>query len=283
LLVWNIDANLHFDVQQMIVDFFNTLIEFGIGYFWLFMFLVLALVAEIGFQLGQRKSAVTRSAGKEPPGISALTGGMLGLVAFTLALTLSFAQTRFEARRAATLEEANAIGTAWLRTDLAGEAGKPMAAELVEYARYRLTYLKAGTEKAAAASLKKTGALQTQIWQQAVKIANATPTPPIAALLSSLNDAFDASLVQRYATESRVPTATSLMLLAGAMLSVGALGYQLGLAGSRQAVLALLLFFMLSGGMVLVIDFSRPRAGLTRMDATPLIWTLDSMTPATPH
>jgi hypothetical protein len=65
--------------------------------------------------------------------------------------------------------------------------------------------------------------------------------------VSSLNDMFDASLVQRYSMEGREPAETMLVLLAGAMLAVGALGYQMGLGGRRQLVLAVLLLLMRSG------------------------------------
>lgn len=65
-----------------------------------------------------------------------------------------------------------------------------------------------------------------------------------------------------------------LVLLAGAMLAVGALGYQMGLAGRRHLVLALLLLLMMSGAMVMIIDFNRARLGLTRINPAPLVWTI---------
>jgi hypothetical protein len=70
------------------------------------------------------------------------------------------------------------------------------------------------------------------------------------------------------------------MLLGGTVLTVGAVSYQLGISAIDKRCLGLSLLLMLSGGMVLVIDFNRPRRGLTRIDATPLIWTLHGMTPA---
>lgn len=52
---------------------------------------------------------------------------MLGLLAFVLALTLSYSTARFSERRQATLNEANAIGTAFLR---ASAIGSPQAVEV---------------------------------------------------------------------------------------------------------------------------------------------------------
>jgi hypothetical protein len=75
-----------------------------------------------------------------------------------------------------------------------------------------------------------------------------------ASVVASLNDMFDASLAQRYAIESLVPVETSMILLLGALLTVGALGYQMGFAGHGQFVLALLPLSMLSGSMVLIVE-----------------------------
>jgi hypothetical protein len=74
-----------------------------------------------------------------------------------------------------------------------------------------------------------------------------------------------------------------LVLLAGAMLAVGALGYQMGLGGRRQLVLAVLLLLMMSGAMVMIIDFNRPRLGLTRINPAPLVWTIQGFGSAPPR
>ena len=108
------------------------------------------------------------------------------------------------------------------------------------------------------------------------------PPPLASAFVSSLDDVFDSSLVQRYAMESHAPTETMLTLLIGAMFAVSALGYQMGLAGRRHPVLVLLLLFMVSGAMILIIDFNRPRTGLTRVNPAPLVWTIQGFAPAVP-
>lgn len=121
---------------------------------------------------------------------------MLGLMAFTLALTISFAQDRFESRRHATLDEANTIGTARLRTGLAGPSGKSIGALIEEYALGRLSYLVALSPNAAAEALARTtNTLQTKIWQRALMLDHRC----WPRLSYPLNDMFDASLVQRYA------------------------------------------------------------------------------------
>lgn len=263
----------------MIVQLLTDAIELGIGWFGLLVFVLVTLVAELGFRLGDLRRRRRAPPDKEISGLGTLTAGMLGLMAFMLALTISFSQDRFEARRHTTVLEANAIGTVWLRTDLAGEAGRPLAALVEQYARLRQGYLEAPGHARQIALLASTAELQGRIWRDAMALAPTIPPPFATSLVTAINDMFDASLSQRYAIESRPPIETSLMLLLGAMLTVGGLGYQMGLTGYRHLVLALLLLAMLTGGIMLIVDFSRPRLGFTQIDTRPLIWTIQGFTP----
>ena len=243
------------------------------------LFVMLAIVAEAGFRIGRRHALRRPPGDREMSGISALTGGMLGLMAFVLAVTIGFAQDRFEARRVTTLTEANTIGTAWLRTNLAGPAGKPLADLIEDYTRVRLSYIRETPPDAIDAALARTNTLQSEIWARALKLLPDMQPPLAASLIASLNDMFDANLSQRFALESRVPLETMLGLLAGATLAIGALGFQVGLTGKRHPLLGALLIGMLTGGMLLVVDLSRARLGFMRVDTAPLDWTLQGFAP----
>jgi hypothetical protein len=70
-----------------------------------------------------------------------------------------------------------------------------------------------------------------------------------------------------------------LGLYFGSLLSIGALGYQFGLAGKRQIVLSSLLLLMWSGGMLLVVDLNLPRTGHIAADVAPLDWTIQGFQP----
>ncbi len=83
----------------------------------LLLFLAEIVAYAAGYRLGARH---VRDTTFQPEGISVVVGGLLGLLAFVLALTLSFAAARFDERRAGSLTEANAIGTAWLRAEAIG-------------------------------------------------------------------------------------------------------------------------------------------------------------------
>ena len=66
---------------------------------------------------------VRRQADREPDGpLGAMVGAIMGLLALLLGFTFALADDRFEARKQLVLEEANAIGTTWLRAGLLPEA-----------------------------------------------------------------------------------------------------------------------------------------------------------------
>jgi hypothetical protein len=89
--------------------------------------------SEIGRLLGVRAS------GRGGDDVSTLEGAVLGLLALMIGFTFAMALTRFEARRDAVLNEANAIGTTALRARL---LPAPHSAEalksLREYVKIRL-------------------------------------------------------------------------------------------------------------------------------------------------
>jgi hypothetical protein len=205
----------------MILRLLKDVTDLGVRAFGLFVLVLLMVVGEIGFQTGRRRPAKVPPPDNEMAGISTLITGMLALMAFTLALTISFAQDRFETRRHAMLSEANTIGTAWLRAGLAGAPGRPIAALIEDHARARLAYVEAITAIGAATAIGETNRLQGQIWQRTLPVLQGMPAPLAGVLVSSLNDMFDANLAERWAFESRVPTETQLTLLVGAMLAIG--------------------------------------------------------------
>jgi len=260
---------------QMLEDPITMLLEVGLGWVGLVLFVALLLASEIGYQLGVRRAHGMGTDDRTLSAVSTLSGAMLGLVAFLLALTLNFAENRYETRRLEVVHEANAIGTAWLRARLVGGTeGDAIAGMISDYTRVRLEYSTTEGQERAADLSQRTSNLQTEIWQMLAPAARSNPTPVMATLVVSLNDMFDASLVQHFAFVSRVPSSVSWMLLFGSMLAMGAMGYQFGQAGRRQVVLTGLLLLMWTGALVLTIDFNEPRIGLLRVDTQPLIWTL---------
>jgi hypothetical protein len=137
-----------------------------------------------------------------------LSPGMLGLLAFVLALTLSFANARFGERVEGTLTEANAIGTAWLRAQAIGHVRGPEIAKLLEeYTRVRRDFVSEGQDQSTLDELnQRTNALQSKIWRHMAAILREQPNAASASLMAALNDAFDQATAERFAYYLRLPT-----------------------------------------------------------------------------
>jgi hypothetical protein len=101
-------------------------------------------------------------------------------------------------------------------------------------------------------------------------------------LITALIEMSDEALAQRFAFDSRVPPTLTWMLLLGALLAMGAMGYQFGLAGARHPVLVSLLLAMWTGGMALIMDLNQPRLGSIRVDPAPLVWTIQGFAAPSP-
>src|SRR5450432_3459290 len=113
------------------------------------MFLAMLLLLETGRRLGARRLASDPEAAKS--GSGAVEGAVFGLMGLLIAFTFSGAATRFDTRRALVVEEANDIGTAWLRLDLLPAiAQPPLREKFHEYVDTRLAVYRKLPDLAAA-------------------------------------------------------------------------------------------------------------------------------------
>jgi hypothetical protein len=243
--------------------------------------LLLVAVTEIGYRIGRR--AFRRRSADETTraGIGFIVGGILGLLAFLLGITLSLADGRHDERRGVVLNEANAIGTAWLRAGvIGGEEGARMQRLLVDYTEVRIHVYRDLRTRADGDRLDaETAALQTALWQTATEVARAHPTAISGLMLSALNEMFDLSMTQkRYFTE-RVPPHILRLLMWTSIIAVGAMGYHFGTTGMRQLVMSTLLLVLWASAIVLIVDINRPRQGTVIVSHAPLEWTLESFGP----
>jgi hypothetical protein len=241
--------------------------------FSLLLFVVQLAAQELGYLLGARHRA--HMTGKAE-GVGVIVGGMLGLLAFVLALTLSFSNTRFNERRAGSLAEANAINTAWLRAEAIGDPrGAAITDLLVQYTELRIDFIRAGRDPTVLNQLNQSSdAMQKKMWGYMTGIVRATPTPVAAALQGSLNDVFNASTAERFAYAFTMPPQLFWLLIGLVLLSMAALGYQLGLANASTRPLVILLTAMWTIIVVDILDLSAPRIGEFRTSTAVYQWTL---------
>ncbi|MGG5817515.1 hypothetical protein [Falsiroseomonas sp. HW251] len=247
----------------------------GITAFAVVVFAVLMAGYYVGVALGARRGP--RASASEADNVSPVVTGMLGLLAFSLALTLNMAQGRFDARRAAALAESNAIGTAWLRAKAIGHPrGEAIARGFENYLRLRLDYVQAGPRQAGLTDIAdRTNAAQGLIWGHVAAIVRERSDPVAAALQASVNDAFDSSTTQRWAFADPMPEEILLLLLAMSVVSISALGYQISLRARWLPFASAMLIAMWTATIALTVDLSQPRFGSIGLDPRVYQWTLN--------
>lgn len=241
--------------------------------FVILLFALQVVARELGYWLGRRQRERNQGHGE---GVGILVGAVLGLLAFTLALTLSFANTRFAERRAGTLAEANAIGTAWLRAGVVADPRSADVARLLEqYARVRAEFVQAPFGSPELDRLNtRTTELQNQIWRQVTGLITDRPGPVTVSLMSAVNDTFDASTAERFAHAFTLPAQLFWLLIAMALFGMVALGFQLGLRGSPLRILSMLLIAMWTIVIVSIFDLASARVGSLRTSTMAYEWTI---------
>lgn len=213
------------------------------------------------------------------PDMGATLGGLLGLLGLLLAFTFGMAGERFDRRKVLVVEEANAIGTAWLRTDLIPETQAAQARTLLRsYAQARVDVAKAHSRDEAIARSEK---LQAELWSTTAAAAAAAPTPTVALFAAAVNEVIDMH-GRRVAAALRNPIPPTIFatLYAVAILVLAITGYARGLTGDRSALVNLVLALVLAAVFVLILDLDRPYEGLLTVSQQAMVDVLRSMGPA---
>ncbi len=211
---------------------------------------------------------------------TAVQGSLLGLLALLLGFTFSIALSRHESRSIAVVDEANAVGTAWLRISLLPEAEQAAARDgMLKYVQLRIDGAEFSMNHDTERLVVATQAQDTfdDLWAHGAKVVRETGGPAVVSYTSSLNDMIDSFGVRNASIERRIPaTIMNLMwitfVLAGAMM-----GYATGLAGTRPATPIYLMMTLIVLLVFMIVDLDRPRRGLIEVDQTPMFDLRETM------
>lgn len=223
---------------------------------------------EVGRRTALRRMA--RENNQAPQGTAAVEGAAMALLGLLLAFTFSGAASRFEARRQLIVEEANDIGTAWLRLDLLPPDSQPaMRALFRSYLDSRLaTYQKLTDPPAMQAELSRTAALQAEIWHKAEAAAAATgQVPPPTLLLPALNAMFDITTTRTMAMEMHQPPVVFELLVLMGLVCGFLAGFGMVDVRGRSWFHIFGFAVIVSISVYVIVDLEFPRAGLIQVDA----------------
>lgn len=232
------------------------------------LFLGMLVCHSIGRRIGERRLAEDAEGARM--GISAVVGAVFALVGLVIAFTFSGAAARFDARRSLIVDEANAIGTAWLRIDtLSTEAQPPLRELFRHYLDARLeAYRNIHDLDVAQASLAKAAGLQERIWKAALASSRESEMSQAPMLLlPALNQMFDVASTRAMAAQMHPPAIIFGLLFALALAAGLFAGYDMA-GGRRPSLLHRIgLALTLSLSVYVILDLEYPRRGLIRLDA----------------
>ena len=178
------------------------------------LFVLMLVAAEIGRRAGF--AWLARNSDGLAKGGGPTEAAMFALFGLLVAFTFSGAASRFEDRRHLIADEANAIGTAYLRLDLLPSEAQPQLRDL--FRRYVDTrfqvYRQASDVAATEAKLAQGTELQAAIWTTAVSAVQGreVPTSTQTLLFAALNEMIDITQTREMATRNHPPLVVFLLL-----------------------------------------------------------------------
>jgi hypothetical protein len=232
------------------------------------LFFAILVFLMVGRWIGKRDLASHGPAGL--PSISSLEAAVFALLGLLIAFTFSGALSRFDVRRGHAVDEANAIGTAYLRIALLPEAAQPRLRETFrDYVDSRIaTYRKLPDVESAREELAHSQQLQNEIWAQAVAAVRLPETRAGTDLLMmpALNQMFDITTVRVVDTQLHPPLIIYAMLIGLALGSALLAGYQSaaekGYDWPHKIGFAAIVAFT----VYVILDIEYPRLGFVRLD-----------------
>lgn len=204
---------------------------------------------------------------------------MLGVVGLILAFGLSLALSRYEDRRADIVEEANAIGTTYLRAQTLPEPIRSASLGLlVDYTGSAIRvsdYQPGSTEEEEAIATEEV--IQRKLWRYAGQALDAEPVASAPRLyVETLNEMIDAQASRVASLNNRVPTAVFGLEIIGACVALGVLAAYLALLG-RGYVGVILAAILVAFLLFVTADLDRPTRGPIEVPDTVMRDLLDTM------
>ncbi len=231
----------------------------------LFVGMIMCLL--IGQRLGRRDRADAMDS--THPRLSAVEAAIFGLMGLMIAFTFSGAAQRYELRRQLVVDEANAIGTSYLRLDLLPASRQ--AALRDAYRRYLeariaktrvLPDVKASEEQMAIATR-----LQQEIWAGTIAALAEAPPHAMIVVLPALNEMIDVTTNRAIAALTHTPKLIMAMLLLLSLVCSLLAGYVIAGTHTRQVGLHLLAFaLVMTTTIYIIIDLDYPRHGIIQLD-----------------
>lgn len=231
------------------------------------LFVIMLVVIFVGSKVGE-----VRFPGHEDnAGNGTIVGSLFGLLAFLLAITFGMSAGRFDSRREALVNEANAIGTAMLRADLYSDTlREAFRKDFKGYLEARILYYEAGRDQARIDIAGRTAdSLGKRLWARTMTVARNEPDFIRSnQMIPALNEMFDSATVRNIREKARVPDSIVIMLFVLSVASAFYAGY-ISVGKGKMDWFIIVGFCLLTSVVIYItLDLDRPRRGFIKLDGS---------------
>jgi hypothetical protein len=236
--------------------------------------IVLWLAALLGVRLRANRPAMHPDERSDFDVIVAAALTLLGLI---IGFTFSMAISRYDQRKNYEEEEANAIGTEYLRANLLppADAAKIQQA-LRSYLDLRIAFYDTRQGSALHQVNADTARVQSELWNMVETPVRANPTPVAALVAAGMNDVLNRQGYTQAAWWNRIPNAAWGLMAAIAICCNVLIGYG-SRGGEAKTKLLLVLPIVVSISFSLIADIDSPRGGIVRVSAQNLTSLSESL------
>ena len=246
--------------ERMVWSFNMTHIVNSPVLVFVFSLITLWLSARIGDAVQRKLRSLNQDEQQDFDRVLAATLTLLGLI---IGFSFSMVISRYDQRKNYEEEEANAIGTEYLRADLLPAADRAKVRELLKtYLDQRVLFYEVRGAQELAEINARTTKLETELWSSVEAVAEKQPTPTVALAVSGMNDVLNSQGYTQAAWWNRLPIAAWGLLFAIAVFCDLLIGY-----GARRRGMGLFLILPLAvaTSFLLIADIDSPRRGLIRV------------------
>ncbi len=228
--------------------------------FLVVIFAVLWIAVWIGAKLNKRWYQASK---ESQPDLDLVVGATLTLLGLLIGFSFSMATTRYDQRKNYEEEEANAIGTEYVRLDALPSADAERVRELLrQYTDLRIKFYVTRDKEELQKIDADTARLQNELWAGASKPAMAQPNPVVALAVSGMNDVLNSQGYTQAAWWNRIPGAAWALMLLIAIFCNLLVGFD---AKGADLRLSLVLPIVIATALFLISDIDSPRRGIIRV------------------
>jgi len=237
----------------------GTIVRYPIAVF-VISWLALWLSVQVGAWIARKTKVLTEG---ERDDLDLVISSGLTLLALIIGFSFSMAVSRYDQRKDYEEEEANAIGTEYVRADLlpAAEATK-VKKLLVQYLDQRLLFYEAKEWQSKSAIDAETTRLQNEMWSTVQGVAKTQQTPIVALAVTGMNDVLNRQGYTQAAWWNRIPVGAWTLMAILSICCSALIGYG---THQRGAKLYSVMPFLVSIAFFMIADIDSPRRGVIRV------------------